>query len=144
MEQGVDLIEDMLYKQLVAAIGKVVQPVDFQNYVRFHMRKLYRSEYQPRAFSYAVRRPGYYPEGVLSIEAQMDDGSLADPIFTVVAGAKAAKPMYFPLDAATRVAFKGDRYVHGWINQQFSGSSGLSLNLVSFLCFVFCGCVALS
>src|SRR5690242_15800149 len=37
---GVDYIEDMLYKQIVAAIGKVVGPVDFQQYVRFHMRKL--------------------------------------------------------------------------------------------------------
>lgn len=128
---GVDYIEDMLYKQLVAAIGKVVQPIDFQAYARFHMRKLYRAEYQPRPFSYAIRRAGYYPEGTLSIEAAMDDGSMPDPIHTVAAAAQATRPMYFPLDASTRVSFMGDRYVHGWINQQFSGNSGLRLNLIA-------------
>ena len=45
-------------KQLIAAIGKEVGPVDFANYQRFHNRKLFRKEYQPRPFSYAIRRPG--------------------------------------------------------------------------------------
>jgi len=135
-------VTDMLYKQLVAAIGKVVQPIDFQAYARFHMRKLYRSEYQPRPFSYAIRRAGYYPEGTLSIEAAMDDGSMAEPIHTVCASsARAARPMHFALDASTRVTFGGERYVHGWINQQFSGQSGLKLNLVR-TCHVCC-CAAL-
>ncbi len=132
-----DYIEDMLLKQLIAAIGKVVGPVDFQQYVRFHCRKLYRAAYQPRPFCYAVRRPNHYPEGTLSLEAQMDDGALADPIHTVVAGAKATRPMYFPLDASTRVTFHGDRYVHGWINQQFSQQSGLRLNLVRLVFVLF-------
>jgi hypothetical protein len=121
----------MLYSQIVAAIGRVVGPVDFQQYVRFHMRKLYRDEYQPLPFSYAVRRPGYTPEGTVSIEAQMDDGSVADPIFTVSSGTRAVRPMSFSIDASTKVRFLGDRFVHGWLNQQFSGTSGLTLQLVS-------------
>ncbi len=133
LREGLDYIEDMLYRQLVSAIGKVVGPVDFQQYVRYHQRKLYRAQYVPRPFCYAVRRAGYYPEGTLAIEAQMEDGALADPIYTVVASAQAARPMYFALDAATRVAFTGERHLHGFINQQFSGRSGLSLNLVCVL-----------
>jgi hypothetical protein len=60
--QGVDFIEGMLYKQLVDAIGKVVTPVDFSNYLVFHNRKLFDEPYRPRAFSYAIRRPDHDPE----------------------------------------------------------------------------------
>jgi hypothetical protein len=151
---GVDYIEDMLYKQIVSAIGKVVGPVDFQQYVRFHMRKLYRAQYQPLPFSHAVRRPGYTPEGTVSIEAQMDDGGVADPIMTICSRGRPARPMSFALDASTRVSFTGERLVHGWINQQFAGASGLRLSLVRLLlslavvcavccvvwCCVLCGC----
>jgi len=44
----VDYIEDMLRKQLIAAIGKEVQPVDFSHYLRFHYRKLFKHQYQPK------------------------------------------------------------------------------------------------
>lgn len=60
--EGVDYIENLLYKQLVAAIGKTVTPTDFANYMTFHNRKVYKSEYRPQAFSYAIRRPDHYPE----------------------------------------------------------------------------------
>ena len=39
----------------------------------FHNRRLYRPEYAPIGFSYAVRRPGHDPEGVLSIDDARDD-----------------------------------------------------------------------
>src|SRR5690606_15143502 len=61
--QSVDYIEDMLYKQLVAAIGKEVTTADFTNYANFHNNKLFRPEFRPRAFCYAVRRPDHTPEG---------------------------------------------------------------------------------
>ena len=125
----------MLRKQLIAAIGKEVQPTDFTNYLRFHNRKLYRSlssyllisielvidcrlgpEYQPRPFCYAVRRPAHVPEGTLSIEMQLDDGLLADPIYTSVCYAPAVKPMKFALSAASEVTFGGDRYVRSLLH----------------------------
>ena len=59
---GVDYIEDMLTNQLVKAIGKVVTPTDFSNYLSFHNRKIYRAGYQPQLFSYAIRRPDHDPE----------------------------------------------------------------------------------
>eukprot|EP00026_Physarum_polycephalum_P002207 Phypoly_transcript_02212.p1 GENE.Phypoly_transcript_02212~~Phypoly_transcript_02212.p1 ORF type:complete len:944 (+),score=196.07 Phypoly_transcript_02212:68-2899(+) len=127
--EGVDFIEDMLYKQLVAAIGKVVTPVDFSNYLAFHNRKIFNEAYRPQAFSYAIRRPEHYPEGVLSIEAQLDDGILSSPITTIVAERKAAHPMRFSLNAATKVSFYGDRYLHGYVSHQFAGYSGTELSL---------------
>jgi hypothetical protein len=60
--EGVDYIEDMLLKQLVAAIGKIVTPVDFSNYLTFHNRKIFSEGYRPKPFSYAIRRPDHYPE----------------------------------------------------------------------------------
>src|SRR4051794_28226235 len=81
---GVNYIESMLWKQVVAAIGKEVGATDFTNYMRFHNRKLYKGAYQPHPFCFAVRRPDHYPEGTVSIESNLDDGLLADPIFTTV------------------------------------------------------------
>lgn len=95
----------------------------------YHNRLLFKPEYAPRPFSYAVRRPGHCPEGVLSIEATLDDGALGDPIYTTVMSAKAVRPMTFSLDASTKVSFMGDRHLHGWVSYQFSGYSGINLNL---------------
>jgi hypothetical protein len=67
--EAVNYVEIMLRKQLVAAIGTEVTPVDFANYLAFHNRKFFKSEYAPVLFSHAVRRPGHYPEGTLNIEA---------------------------------------------------------------------------
>ena len=66
---GVDYIENMLRKQLVSAIGKIVGPVDFTNYMRYHMRKVFRAEFQPKPFMHAVRRPEHSPEVRFSADA---------------------------------------------------------------------------
>jgi hypothetical protein len=127
---GVDYIEQMLEDQLVAAIGKYLTPTDFTAYMNFHHRKLFQAPFQPQPFSYAVRRPEHDPEGVLSIDAEQG-GPLSEPITTAVARSEHSRPMQFALDAATRVTFHGDRYLHAWISHQFSGQSNLSLNLIA-------------
>jgi hypothetical protein len=129
----VNYIEKMLFDQLVGAIGKIVTPVDFSNYMRFHNRKLFRSAYEMVPFSYAVRRPDHTPEGTLSIESQLHDGTIAEPIYTTVRHipAQAAGVMKFPISAATNISFRGDRYLHGWINHQFADNSGASFSLVA-------------
>ena len=117
---GVDYVEDMLRQQLVAAIGKVLSPVDFAEYMTFHHRKLFKPEFRPQPFSYAIRRPDHDPEGTLSLEVERSE---AIPIETLVQRRQATQPMSFPLDAATRVSFMGERYLHAWVAHQFSGSS---------------------
>ncbi len=127
---GVNYIEDMLRKQLVAAIGDEVTPADFSAYMDFHSRKLFKPEFRPRPFSHAVRRPDHSPEGVVSIEADVGE-ELPAPISTAVSRSEARRPMSFALDASTRVSFLGDRFLHAWVSHQFSGRSELSLNLVA-------------
>ena len=78
-----------------------------------------------------MRRPDHYPEGTLTIEAQLDDGALADPIYTSCCYSPAVRPMKFAIDAATQVSFLGDRFLHGWVSHQFAGYSGMGLNLVA-------------
>lgn len=63
--ESVDYIEDMLLQQFTKAIGKVVTPSDFSNYLTFHNRKIYQSAYQPHPFSFAIRRPDHYPEVII-------------------------------------------------------------------------------
>ena len=128
---SINYIESLLYKQLVAAIGKEVTPVDFTNYMIFHNRKLFKAAYEPRKFCYAIRRPDHYPEGILSIESNLHDGSISDPLSTIVKYDVATKPMNFSINAACNISFYGERYLHAWVGHEFSGQSGSSLNLVA-------------
>ena len=128
---GIEYIEFMLRQQLISAIGKVVKPSDFADYMRYHNRRLFKEEYRPQSFCYAIRRPDHYPEGILSIEAQNADGSLEEPIVTLVSHHKATVPMKFAINAATNISFKGDRFLHGWVNHSFSGQTGQSLKLAA-------------
>ena len=65
LREGVNYIEDMLYTQLVSAIGKEVTAADFSDYVAFHNRKLFKSEYSPKYFCHPVRMCDHDPEGSL-------------------------------------------------------------------------------
>jgi hypothetical protein len=129
---GLDYIEEMLRKQLISAIGKEIGAVDFINYMKYHQRKLYRGEFEPKALSYAVRRPAHFPEGGFAIEATFSDASsLPEPIVTYVRRFPSSLPMGFALNAATRVEFGGERYLHAWLNHSFAGDTGSSLQLIA-------------
>jgi len=121
---GVNYIESMLRKQLIAAVGKEVQPVDLIEYMAYHNRRLFKPEFAPELFCYSIRRPDHYPEGVLSIEAQ---NGYPVPVFAH--RIEGEHPMKFSINAATTVTFKGARYVHAWIDHTFSGHTGTSLRL---------------
>ena len=147
-------LENMLHEQLVAAIGKVVQPSHFAEYMNYHQRNLYNEEYRPKGFCHAVRRPGHYPEGTLSLEARDEKGDY-HPVPCLVAQRKAsllestnneeekgqdneknsvaatAPAMTFPLSAASNLTFFGDQYLHSFVVHQFSGRSPPALRLAA-------------
>jgi hypothetical protein len=134
---GMDFIESMLRKQLVTAIGKVITSSDFQEYMHFHNRKLFKPNFVPLPFSYDVRRSSAHsPEGTICIEDTSSSTSknmaLNSPIYTFVSKREVPNSrennMEFALDASTRISFGGERYLHAWLNYTFSdSSSGLSL-----------------
>jgi hypothetical protein len=128
---GIEYIEFMLRKQLISAIGREIGPIDFSNYMRFHNRKLFREEYEPRPFSHAIRRPDHYPEGTVSIEAKNHDGTMAEPVYTTSRHIPAAEatPMRFPISASADVVFGGDRYLHAMVMHEFDGVSGNNMTL---------------
>lgn len=119
---GVNYIESMLRRQLVAAIGKEVQPVDLIEFMQFHNRRFFKPEYAPEILCYSIRRPDHYPEGVIAIESQ--DGN---PITALVHKLPQSHPMKFSINAATTITFNGPRYVHAWLDHTFSGSTATSL-----------------
>ena len=123
-KDGVDYVEDMLRNQLIAAIGKVVKPNDFNNYMKFHNRKIFRPNYQPKVFCYGVRRSqDHTPEGVLSIEEHPSDGSIAEPISTLVHSSIASSLMQFTVNAASRIYFGGERHLHTYLFHRFENDS---------------------
>lgn len=126
---SIEFIETMLLRQLRQAIGKEVTPDDFSEYMHFHNRKIFAPAYAPVAFHHAIRRPDHDPEGVISIEKKIS-GS-AEPISTFVRSTQATQPMYFLINAATRIAFMGERHVHGYVAHQFSGQAPPVLRLAA-------------
>jgi len=109
-------VEDMLRDQLVKAIGSVVSANDFAKYMDFHKRQLFRSDVQPQAFSYAIRRPNHYPDGILSIESNDD----SQPIRTTTVHREVGHVMNMPLASSVNVQLHGDHYVHAHVSHQFS------------------------
>ena len=143
----VAFIEKLIRTQLIRALGREITPIDFQLYMSFHYRKLYRPQYRPVPFSYAVRRsPLHTPEGTVRIEIQTDEarvfGSGAvgssnggfQPIDTLCRsssssgstdgdGAASVWEMSMAIDASTRIRFRGDVHVHGWLAESFADSA---------------------
>ena len=92
----------------------------------FHGQRLFKPEYAPKPFCFAVRRPDHYPEGTLTIEHLSPDRSrgaihTSGAIHTICRRvAEPVAPMSFALDAATRVSFTGERFVHAYLAHQFA------------------------
>lgn len=144
-----DAIEGMLYSQLRDAIGKEITPQDFSEYMAFHNRRLFKEEYRPQGFCYAIRRPAHFPEGTLSISQASGSGSgggsssdSTPQLTTLVSHAVAPKGgdggdsgdggtpmMRFALNAATEVSFAGDRFLHASVMHTFSQSAPAPLQL---------------
>ena len=126
---GLDFIEDMLREQVVAAIGKELTAADFGSYMVYHNRKVFRAEYQPRAFCYAIRRPNYYPEGIVSIEGDDGTGSMVQPVQTMVNETELLSPMRFAIAASAKVDVGGRVFVHGLMMHQFEDAPTAKLTL---------------
>jgi hypothetical protein len=122
-------IERMLEKQLIQAIGTELGAEAFEQFMRFHNQKFFATSYSPKPFSYAVRREKHYPDGMLSIEATNIATNKKEPIQTLVrkvpAGSSTA-PIYVPIDVATKVEIRGDRYLHGWMQHVWEDYSPTS------------------
>jgi len=125
-QQSVEYLEEMLRVQLVTAIGKEIKSEDFNKFVSFHNQKIFATQFVPKPFSYTIRRPNHYPDGVISIEAKgMGDNKKTEPIHThtsFISGAD-APALTIPINSSTNVEMIGDRFLHGWMNHRFESSS---------------------
>ena len=119
--ESIQYVEDMLYNQMVKAIGMQLTAKDFDEFISFYSKGLFAEAYGPGVFSYAIRQTNHYPDGMLSIES----ADTRMPIHTIVRRIKAeASPsLTIPVDAATSVEIRGDCFVHGWIQHRWGGFS---------------------
>lgn len=123
--EGLDYVENMLKKQIVQAIGKEVGGKEFEEYIRHHHQKLFAEAYASVPFTYAIRRPDHYPDGMISIEAV---DSQVDPVYTWVRQMPdTGRPsMFVPINAATSVELRGGCFLHGWLQHRFESSHAVS------------------
>jgi len=130
--EAVQYAEHMLYKQLQDAIGKLLTSADFDDYMRFHSRRVLAPAYAPRPCAYALRRDGHCTEGVVSIEKLLTN----QPVLTLVrerrvqAGATADEgAMTFALGTSTSATFTGKHYIHALLTQRFGSDRAPKLRL---------------
>ena len=119
---GMDYIEEMLRKQLIAAIGKTVGKKEFDEFIQFHGKKLFKTSIFPVRFVMPFVVPIIIPDGVVSIESN-DATDKIEPIETTVNYLEDGPSMFVPINAATSIEFTGHRYLHGWIQHKFESSS---------------------
>eukprot|EP00474_Spongospora_subterranea_P010859 CRZ11317.1 hypothetical protein [Spongospora subterranea] len=121
-------LEQMLYRQLGEAIGRIITPADLTNFMTVHYRKLFRDQYTPQPFCYSVRKPEHSSEGTITIES-----SSQNPIYSGVRFISPAMsyPIQMPISAAVKVDFGGERYIHTCLFTQFADDAGLHLNFIS-------------
>lgn len=129
---GIEYIEALLSRQLSAAVGKELTSQDLGKYMDYHNAMMLAPEYAPKPFSYAVRRSAdSSPEGQIFIEFDMQAADSQNPneqVKTIVRKLD-DQLMEFSLNAATKVVFGGDRYLHALLRHSFSGylSPGYSI-----------------
>jgi len=131
MMSSVAYVEHLLKTQLFQAIGKKINAEDFDKFMQFHNRKFFDKQYSPQPFSYSVRRPGFYPDGVISVESSDSEGFA--PIETLVQSipAEKAPSITIPVDAATSVDLEGQLYLHGWMQHVWQSGQTKSHQVVA-------------
>ena len=129
---GVQYIEEQLRKQLIDALGKEVSPAEFTEYMDYHNRKLFKEGYDPSLFVFPVQRPGFYPEGLVSITRQPAVSSdkqsksnvekpISQPIYTLHHQQTDTVRFTLPIDGTITAEFSCKPHLHGHIEHCFSG-----------------------
>jgi hypothetical protein len=126
--RGVGYVEQMLYDQLVSAIGKRIEGSDIDQFLRYHNARLLRPP--PAPFCHAIRQPKHYPCGILSIEA-VQNGGKRYPIETLVRKVDSGPSIKLPLNAATTIELTGTIFLHGWIQHRFGPSRNVPPELIA-------------
>mmetsp|Transcript_8015 Transcript_8015/g.11937 ORF Transcript_8015/g.11937 Transcript_8015/m.11937 type:complete len:574 (+) Transcript_8015:566-2287(+) len=115
----------MLLTQLKDAIGKTVKSSDLDDFIRFHNERIFHEDFAPEPFCYSVRRPGFHPEGVVTIENVPDSVDKKDIHQAMTFTRKLETnhkltPVFIPINAAASVEFRGDMFLHAWIMSKFN------------------------
>eukprot|EP01038_Epipyxis_sp_PR26KG_P009339 gene9339-12583_t len=139
--ESIAFIETTIRNQLISAIGKEVSSSDFSDYMIFHSRLLFKENFQPKPFSYSIRRSlTHSPEGLIRIQ-KGGCGSSFTPsksnatnnlIYSISTSSTSneSHEMSFPINASTKIRFCGDRYLHAIQCHSFSNEQ-LKLSLVA-------------
>ncbi|KAI8896915.1 hypothetical protein BC833DRAFT_595635 [Globomyces pollinis-pini] len=132
-------IEELIQKQIVEAIGKIIRPQDLIEFFEYHCRQIFQEQYAPKKFAISVRRPHHVPEGMVSLQ-MMNANDQLYPIETFTSKIGSDKQMKFAINSSTEITITGDHYMHGWITPSFSGQNKPELFLQcharQFSCFI--------
>jgi hypothetical protein len=118
------LLEWYLAREVQTVLGKTIQPWDLLEYTNYTLRRTLAPEYWPRPLAFTVRREGdHSAEGDCMLEVSTAAGE-REAAKCLTARSPASGPIWCSLDASTRLALQGDRYVHGWLRNSFGPAAG--------------------
>ena len=113
--EAVGYVEDLLRRQLVAALGQEVTSADFDAYMRHHTRRLFDAAHGPLPLCVPVRAaPGRHPEGAVSVES---GGEVVEPAASLLVDACACTR--FALNTSAEVSVRGRTHVHAHVLHRF-------------------------
>lgn len=140
--KSIDLIENMLRRQLYDAIGKNLDENDIEEFVRWHNKRFFSDDYAPKDFCYSIRRDStHFPDGLLSIKkrgASTENKGNNATTFTKKRKLDEKLSMRIPINSAISVEFNGDIHLHAWALQHFGkmGSYDLTARARQFSGFL--------
>eukprot|EP00941_MAST-03F_sp_MAST-3F-sp1_P002185 g2185.t1 len=118
VNNAIGAIEEMLRKQVVAAIGKEVQPSDFAEYMNYHNQLTFKKQYCPTCFSYSIRsNANVSPVGEFSIT---DINGRPSRTFAREINISDSQSLKFAINASTDVECTGRVHLHATLLHSFS------------------------
>ena len=116
---------------------KEISPNDLTEFMDFHYRKIFQSQFLPKKFCYPIRRPHHNPEGIFSIERNNNESI---SVILKEIEEQNSNPIEFSINDATQIQIGGKKYIHTLIDHCFETNEIKSLNLIArarqFSCFI--------
>ena len=139
MTDAVDAVEDLLYGQLTAGLGKRITPDDFASFMEYDLRSLLKPSYRPVGFAQPVQPIGGSVQGLVSIEEWREGATAADvpssaPLTTFVSRAMVPpdQPMSVSMGGTgegPQFRFAGPQFLHAGVLHRFGAAPPPKINL---------------
>ena len=119
-----NFIEEILKKQFISSIGKELNRKDFNEFINFYCKKLFKKQFIPIEFCFSIRRSNNHsPEGIFKILSSSFDHSNEQILcYQKEIQNQDNLPMNLSINSSTKLKIYGKKYFNIFLNHCFSNS----------------------